>query len=73
MPILVIGGPPFFLAILSQPHGHEDQQLLQFCTTALPVCSKIHSLKYEPEFRLFHMEQLIFRTQHPFARGITEN
>jgi hypothetical protein len=31
--ILVMGGPPFFLADLSQPHGHEGQQLLHFALT----------------------------------------
>jgi hypothetical protein len=39
-----------FLANLSQPLGHGGQQLLHFCTSALPVCGKTHSLEYEPEF-----------------------
>ncbi len=55
-----MGGPPFFLAILSQPHGHGGQQLLDCCTPALPVCGKAHLLKYEPELRVFRIEQLIF-------------
>jgi hypothetical protein len=55
-----MGGPPFFLAILGQPHGHGGQQLLHFCTSALPVCGKTHSLKYEPELRVFHIKPLIF-------------
>ncbi len=43
-----MGGPPFFLAILCQPHGHGGQQLLHGCTPALPVCGKTHTFKYEP-------------------------
>ncbi len=37
------------LADLSQPLEHGGQQLLHFCTSALPVCGKTHSLEYEPE------------------------
>ncbi len=56
----VMGGPSFFLADLSQPHGHGGQQLVHYCTSALPVCSKTHSLKYEPELRFFRIEWSIF-------------
>jgi hypothetical protein len=55
-----MGGPPFFLADLSQPQGHGGQQLVHHCSSALSVCGKIHSLKYEPGLRIFRNEQLIF-------------
>ncbi len=55
-----MGGPPFFLGILSQPHGQGGQHLLHCCTPSLPVCGKTHLLKYEPELGVFHIEQLIF-------------
>ncbi len=55
-----MGGPPFFLADLSQPHGHGGQQLVHYCTSALPVWGKTRSLKYEPELRAFCFERSIF-------------
>ncbi len=58
--VLLMGGPPFFLADLSQPHGHGGQQLVHYCTSALPVCGKTHSLKYEPELSIFYIEWSFF-------------
>jgi hypothetical protein len=55
-----MGGPTFFLADLSQPHGYLGQQLVHCCTSELPVCGKAHSFKYEPELRVFHIERSIF-------------
>jgi hypothetical protein len=43
------GDPPFFLAEISQALGPGGQT--NFCTSALPECSKTHSVKFDPELR----------------------
>ncbi len=55
-----MGGPPFFPADLSQPLGHGGQKLLHFFTSPLPLCSKTHSLKCEPELRVFRVKRSNF-------------
>jgi hypothetical protein len=64
-----MGGPPFFLADLSQPHRQGSQQLLHFCTFAFSLCGKTHLLKCEPELS-FRIERPNFVHNIHLLRGI---
>ncbi len=56
--ILEMGNPPFFLAVHCQPLGPGGPmyKFLHFCSSALPVCGKTHSVKSDPELRVFRLE-----------------
>ncbi len=59
-------------ADLIQHYGYGDQQLLHFCTSALPVCGKLicSNMSLSCNFLYWTVN---FRTQHPLASGYTEN
>ncbi len=55
-----MGDIPIFLAVLRQPLGPGGHYSFNFCSSALPVCGKTHSVKSDPELRVFRLEQPIF-------------
>ncbi len=55
-----MGDPPIFLAVLSQPLGPGGHSSFNICSSALPVCSKTHSVKSDLELRVFCLEWPIF-------------
>jgi hypothetical protein len=70
--ILVMGGPPFFLTVLSQPLGPGDHT--GFCTSALLLIQGVvtYSVKSDPEMSVFHLEWSIFVQIIHLLRGFRE-
>jgi hypothetical protein len=67
--IIVMGDSPIFLAVLSQTLGPGGHSSFNVCSSALPVCGKTHSIKSDPELRVFLSRMANFCTQHPFLGG----
>ncbi len=55
-----MGDPTIFLAVLSQPPGPGGHSSFNFCSSALPVWGKTHSVQSDPELRVFRLEWPFF-------------
>jgi hypothetical protein len=54
-----MGNSPISLAVLSQRDGPGGHSSFNFCSSALPVWGKTHSVKSDPELSVFRLERSI--------------
>ncbi len=55
-----MGNPPFFLGTQPASWAWRPHPFLRFCSSALPVCGKTHSIKSDLYLRVFRLEWSLF-------------